>query len=532
MKSKSISIIILFTLLCGCGIMIYSYISLKHGVMHERLWNSYISIVKYNDGQYGIKEKGTGNTYGHYDEVLPYYNSNESESSSLVVIKDGLRGYVSSTNGELLFEPQFLYAWVDDSESNLAACVNQEYKLGFVNVRTKEIAIPFQYDFDENSLVPYGKPVWDFVFSNGLCIIPGENGLIGLIDSTGTQILPTIYSDIINWKDANTPEIILKRPVFYGGIGIYPKSFSGHMYVNYIEENTPAEKCDKLAESDIILKIKTDGDYVDVTHLDNNEVIALIMGDIGTSISLLVQHENGSIEEISLVREETGQVKKYIYGVCDRNFNVILPFEYDSLEKDWVAVYDMEPNIHLFGYIVSRSGKYGLLDTSFKERLPLKYDIIETSNYNNSYIVASNGKYGVLNESLETLLPLIYEQIDEIELDNEEGSFGYVAVKNYSPSLFSSTGELLNDFYVKTYYEFDSESDEYIEKPGLEAMIEPNQAMTSPYIQYNFNGYYGVIDGNKRVVVPAKYDKIEYLGNGKFACILNDITFLLHDNNQ
>lgn len=430
MVRKFISFVILLAILCTTSIMAYMYYTLKHGIKYEYPWNQYISIVTYNNGQYGIKNDSTGNIIGHFDNILPYLSPDGIESTSLVVVKDDMHGYVSAITGEMLFEPKFLYAWIDNAESNLAACVNHDNKMGFVNVKTKEIAIPFQYEFDENLFLSDGNPLFDFIFHNSICIVPGKNGELGLIDETGKQLLPSIYSDIINWEE----------------------------------------------DSKIIILEKNDGE-------DN------------------------------------------VYNAYDRELDIELTFQYNTLYK--CGNDNDEPK-----YIASYDNKYGILDHSLKEIVPFKYDDIDYSYNNDVYIVEENGKYGVLSNFFDIVIPIEYDGIKEIFIGKDECLFGYCADIDYTEKLFNSEGVLLSDFYVDTYEEYDSKLDYYIKRSGLEVLPNPLNEGNSPYIKYFLNGCRGVVDcRTKMVIVPAKYDEVEYLGQGNFACILGDKTSFIKDNN-
>jgi hypothetical protein len=338
--------------------------------------------------------------------------------------KDGKRGYISAETGEEVVKPIYKRAWIDDIETGLAACVNRDNKLGFINAQTGETVIPFQFDFDEDcNTGRYGQPVFDYVFCNGICIVPGEGGLLGMIDKTGKLLLPIEYVDIINWRDKNTPNIILKK---YAG---------------------------------------ANSDY------------------------------------------------QYIYGVCDRNFNMIVPFEYNEFNK--IIDYDENYDIHLRNYIVKKDDKYGILDTLFNVVLPIKYNSITASYESNSYIVELNGRYGIIDNNFRTVLPVEYDWIGA-------QSSNYVVKKNYIQKLYDEKGKVINDFYI----EDDSESDENV----LQPVFEPEQSKLTVYIQYYLDGYYGIIDVNKNVVIPSKYDKIKYLGNGNFACTRYGYSGIIKDN--
>jgi hypothetical protein len=538
---KILKTVIVLAFLTGLGILGYSIASrwndAKYGRYLEWYLADYLTALEYDNDKVGIRNDSTGKILGMYDHfILSDYNrenvSNRVNSTVFVVVKDNLRGYISGETGEALFEPQFLFAWMDDHETGLAACVNKDYKLGFVNVRTKEIAIPFNFDYNENLFAPhsdYGKQqILDFVFSNGICIVPGKDGRIGMIDKTGKTLLPTKYSDIINWRDAGTPNIILQRKPFVVDIGIVSEDCDGYVKVTEIIQDAPAFLQGELKENDIILKIKQENeeDYRDVSDMTYEDALDLIKGEKGTNVSLLVKHENGSTQDITIIRDEvedSGSGYEYVYGVCDRNFKMIVPFEYNCFKKNAVYCFD-EDKWTVKNYIVSKEGRYGILDTIFNTILPLKYNNIKAGE--NSYIVEMDGKYGILDSSLNTVLPLEYDWIGAYSGNK------YIVRKDYAQKLYDEEGNLLSDFYIEKREEYDDSKDEYVEKSAFEPVCEPYQTILSGYIQYCLDGYYGIIDSTNRVVIPSKYNKIEYLGNGRFACTEGDYLSLLKDKNN
>lgn len=403
MKRKILTSVIIFLLLAVAGILIVVCTSHEQDPadIDYRYYTENVIIITHDSGYIlgHISSNAFKPVSGPYDRVIPYYADRDAVSA--VVVNDGLRGYILSETGEVILEPQFLYAWLDNGENGLAACVNTEGKLGFVNLLTKETVIPFQYDFNKEILCPNDQPLYDFVFCNGVCIVPDKDGNLGLINENGDLVLPIEYSDIINWRDADAPVIVLESRA-----------------------------------------------------------------------------------------DEEGTC---LYTMCDRDFRVQESPAYDSL--DMVMSYDCSIDENrLMGYIVSRDGLYGMLDSSWKPILPLKYDnIYALDSYDNNAVD------------------------------------GVVAIKDYVPQLYSYSGVLLNDFYSENHYAYDEESDDYIECPGFAPLQEPFAEQASGYIRYCLDGAYGVIDGTKRVVIPAKYEKVEYLGHGNFLCVLHGINYLIND---
>lgn len=142
----------------------------------------------------GRYQKVFAQNYGtHLTEIF----MRSQEGSVMVVNEDDLFGYISPITGEVLVEPQYLLAWDSDMSSGLAACVNSEHKMGFINVFTKEIVIPFNIGldsayFDYNLDYAY----YDFIFRNGYSLVPGKDGLVGMINEAGETVLPAEFSDI------------------------------------------------------------------------------------------------------------------------------------------------------------------------------------------------------------------------------------------------------------------------------------------------------------------------------------------------
>ena len=362
-------------------------------------------------------------TQSYIDDVKIFDTELGRLSSLYVVKKDGKRGYISVKTREEIVKPIYKRAWIDDMETGLAACVNDENKLGFIDSKTGKTVIPFRFDFNPDYNIWYDYPVFDYVFCNGICIVPGEQGKLGIIDKTGKLLLPIEYVDIINWRDKNTPSIILKK------------------------------------------RAEEDSDY------------------------------------------------KYIYGVCDRNFNMIVPFEYNELKKS--TNYDHNGNIYVKNYIVSKGRKFGVLDTLFNIAVPIMYDDIEIFDSSKSFVVTLNGKRGVLDNNLKIILPIEYDWIH----CKPDGN--YIAKKNYVQKLYNKKGRIINECYIEN------------REDVFSAIFEPDQNKLTSYIMYYLDGYYGVIEKiDQKAIIPAKYDNIEYLGNGIFSCKEDEYSFIINVERQ
>lgn len=441
METKNLKIRVLIAISCLyiVGMMFYTYYVIHYSISDSETISDNIQLAYfYNSDDVAIRNSNTGEILGRYDECFTGY----TKLKSAVVVKNGLRGYISTETGEVLFEPQFRYAWLDNGQNDLAACVNEEGYLGFVNIATKEIAIPFQYYFDDSEFGTYvnyredeAKAKFDFVFRNGLCLVPGKYGEIGLIDETGKQVFPIKYTDIINWRDSTAQDIIVKSCSF---------------------------------------------GYYDCR-----------------------------------------------YEIYDRNFKKIVSDDFQDLEKLWSD--DVIDGIVLHGYMACKNDKWGIIDSSYKTIVPFQYDYMyKLHDFN--FVVSKGGKRGIINMEGKIILPIEYDHIiEKEEFDYPDFIYRFIAIKNYKAMLFDDKGRIINDFYVEDGYVYDNIEDDYVKVKGFEAVCEPNTEVSSKYIQYYWDNNVGIIDGKKRVVIEAKYDKIEYLGHGNFVCKKDNQLFLIHD---
>ena len=159
-----------------------------------------------NNGKVEIYNKESRKAMGSYDMVFAQDYGNSiceifvnSQAGSVLVRDEGLYGFIDQVTGEVIMEPQFIMAWESDPASGLAACINDELKLGFVNIETQQMAIPFQFDIDSAYLDPIGHDdmnFFDFVFCNGLSLVPGPNGKVGIINEVGEVVVPIEYTDM------------------------------------------------------------------------------------------------------------------------------------------------------------------------------------------------------------------------------------------------------------------------------------------------------------------------------------------------
>lgn len=166
----------------------------------------YLNTRILDNGRVEVIKPQLNKVVGCYDLVVAQdYGSSicerfmNSTMGSVLVRENGVYGYIDPVTGEVMMEPQFIMAWDSDPISDIAACINDELKLGFVNIETKQVVIPFQFEIDSTYLDPgwrNGHRYFDFMFRNGLSLVPGPNGKVGIINEAGEIVVPIEYDEI------------------------------------------------------------------------------------------------------------------------------------------------------------------------------------------------------------------------------------------------------------------------------------------------------------------------------------------------
>ncbi|MCP1297993.1 carboxy terminal-processing peptidase [Chryseobacterium sp. S0630] len=126
------------------------------------------------------------------------------------------------------------------------------------------------------------------------------------------------------------------------GIGAVIQEKKGNLYIGTLSIGAPAWKTKQLTEGDKILKIKStpDTDPVNVVDMLSSEAIKLIRGEKGTPITLTVQKKDGTIQDVTIIREEISIedtfAKSIIINASDKKYGLInLPkFNADFEDKD------------------------------------------------------------------------------------------------------------------------------------------------------------------------------------------------------
>lgn len=117
----------------------------------------------------------------------------------------------------------------------------------------------------------------------------------------------TVYDPHTNYLSPKNKEDF--DMIFSGtvtGIGAIIQEKKGYLYLGPLTIGAPAWKSKQLDEGDKILKVKPspEKETVNVVGLINDEAVRLIRGPKGTKVTLTVEKKDGTVKDVTMIREE------------------------------------------------------------------------------------------------------------------------------------------------------------------------------------------------------------------------------------
>lgn len=339
-----------------------------------------MAMVGMEEGVTFIDKSGHRISDAAYDDAYPF------ASGYAVVEINGNLGIINRL-GEWVADPE--YGDLGEfSEGKFYAEKNGRY--GYLD-EDGEVALPFLFD-DAND------------FQTGVAVVD-SSGLRGLIDSTGMLIAHFDYDWIEGFVDHETPsrfrindrfglmlnsgEIVTdtlyemmspfsegfilaamnEKYGFMNASGDTAIAFTYDFSDRALEESYFQNGYAKVFQKDKVGVIDTTG----------KKVFPAIFEDVGTFMGQLIPIK-----------------KRGEWGYADLKVDLAIPYQFDYADnfRDSVA-------------IVSKNGRFGLIDTLGKPRIALNYTSMA---WVDTLLLASDSAYGLLNISGDTLVPLQFEE--------------------------------------------------------------------------------------------------------------------------
>lgn len=104
-------------------------------------------------------------------------------------------------------------------------------------------------------------------------------------------------------------------------------------------------------------------------------------------------------------------------GVIDKNFEEIIPFEYEAVgdRNNYVTFVelnsDLETTSELSTYPVKKNGKWGIIDDRNKIRCPFDYDAIDPDYWSDMITVKKGTFWGVIDFAQRVIIPFEFDSI-------------------------------------------------------------------------------------------------------------------------
>ena len=506
---------------------------------------NYFRIAAKDHSSWGYKDK-KGKI------IIPlgkYKFLNPIDEQGMILAKKG------DKEGFIDINENILVPFIYDDAGVFSECVNlapviKDKKQGFVN-RKGDVIIPLEYD--AGSYVTY--------FYNPGYAILRKNGKSGVIDSYNNIIIPFEY-DKIDWSVGKDFFLAAKgkEHVNFSFEGKQLSNFNSYEIVeNYDLGYLPADSrglpilVKTGADKELYNKIRNNIEYMNGTKKIKNSMIVAA----GEKYAYLDKEHNKIVPfGVYDFAEPFGLGRKAIvankgqYGIIDEYGKVVLPLEYDFVErpsnyssyanifvatkgeqvfilngdagiipiKDIVSYIDWNGSL----FVSDRNSKKGVVDYKGKQTIPFAYDTLYQHRAS-GYIAKKGDMYGYITKKNAIIKPFKYRYIYELKNDvvyvNKEGKVGIYNEKGKVKIPFDY------DAVYDTWYDnFDSEETRYIVvKDGKVGTIDTNNKVVIPLIYDALSGWveygpeahfarkdgkYGLISHEGDIIIPIEYDYV------------------------
>ena len=214
---------------------------------------------------------------------------------------------------------------------------------------------------------------------------------------------------------------------------------------------------------------------------------------------------------------------------CDIDRNRMNIITGKVMQKTQYDFYKMCGEHH---YIVSNRRKYGLRDRNYNLIIPLNYDSIEPIS-ESLLAVKKYELWGIINTSGESVTDIIYEHIGVLSNDlirvKVDDKWGYI----------NEQGNIVIAPIYKTASDFDGKhaivSEDELEWSVINAhnqiilKLKCDNLTINNWYQFEISGKLGLIDNAYRILIPCKYDSIKYKGGFIVATKTNAIDYFTED---
>lgn len=521
----------------GAAILPIEYASLK-------CYGEYLVATLYDDAS-GENKHGVIDFMNR--QIVPF-NEEYSEikvDKGIILFKKEHRWGAFTQKGEIICEP--IYDHIIYISDNLI-------KVGLDSTEYRSYEDFYWRDgerYDYTNYDEYSIINWGVIDAKGNVILPLEysaiadnavDGLIeirqnqrcGYIDITGRILLKPKYRNVGNFVDGYA--IVSQESFYYDERGRKSK-FSIYGIINSsFEEIIPCvfhsivyEKEKGLFKTDVGYKT-TGGQYLAenngktiyinkkykyckefhddcaiavIANLDENVLYALVNSKSEDILPPIFQH---------LELLDNGLYKFKInnkYGLVDSKGNIILPNIYEGIGK-------FEGNLACVSISQATDNTndrlYGFIDSSGNEVLPPSYEFIG-KRFNNFSVIMKNGTWGLFNSENNMSNMII------------EAAFLGPCKENLCPINVGGDFDINSKKVEGGHWGFTSSDGHMVIEPIYEKAFSFSDGLAA----VKFNGKWGFIDKNEKIIVPFEYDEFESSLKDGEAKLVKDGTVYVFD---
>lgn len=371
------------------------------------------------------------------------------------------------------------------------APVQKNNKWGFIDEKG-ELVIPVIY-----SEVGYFKP-------NGLCYVM-KNGKSGFINKKGVDIIPIIYEDVNSEQLDDI--VILKKNGKWAFFNSQGKQLSDFIYsdifrTDYYDFSKESERsCSTFFKNGAVLVLK-DKKY----EFLNEKIEPAFANNKFDSATVFDAFQNSIVKR-------NGK-----YGIIKPNGEFRAPLEYDFIEP-----YDTHHGKYSEYYNARKGKTFEIYNKNLKKIGEALKPIYNDFSISNPTVIYKNlkEKYGVVDWEGNILIPFEYDELFKIDgipfLLVKKGNFyGVISSSGQTkiPVKYKEIGEVYDKFDDKR--ERDRllfVVDGKIVNINNETVIDGYDSIIPIYYNHNKlivskNKKFGIIDINKKVLLPLEYDEI------------------------
>ena len=375
-------------------------------------------------------------------------------------------------------------------------------------------------------------------------IIIVRNGSKAIIDEHNVELIPAgYYSDIWTTYDSTGKYFVVtdfnrKKGIYeLGNKEVFPCLYDDiRMWRNhgFVKKDT------KWAVISSGLKTVTDFTFEEISHFDKEgralakQHSAWIQIDTnGSVVRAIPFDEVFSFNEVETYKK-AGSNKKY--GFVDKNYNIVIPFDYEDVG---IAVKNREDI-----FPVKQAGRWGYVNSKNQVVVPFRYAYVSPVHNGFGWIRDHNFNISGLVDAGGTVL-FDDSRYSDIEYAQERTLMytvkGAVSGKQLKGYLDSASFKVIIQAQFDTCGSF-HHGLAMVKKNGFAAVIDRSGKVILPYKYENIDrwgNYYvvrlhgksGMIDNTGKIIVPLDYEEWAY--SGLYASITkNSLKGILHHSGQ